>query len=189
MNPLIHPTAIVDEGAVVGSGTRVWHWAHVCAGAIMGSDCSLGQGAYVGGGASIGNRVKIQNHVSVYDSVHLADDVFCGPGVVFTNVINPRASIPRKTEYRPTRVMRGATLGANATIICGVTIGCHAFVAAGAVVTHDVPDYALVMGAPARHSGWVSRAGIRLVFDDGRASCAETGETYELVDGQCHAVH
>jgi UDP-2-acetamido-3-amino-2,3-dideoxy-glucuronate N-acetyltransferase len=189
MSALIHPTAIVDEGAVVGSGTHVWHWTHICAGATLGTDCSLGQGVYVGGGASIGNRVKIQNHVSVYDAVHLEDEVFCGPSVVFTNVINPRSAIPRKAEYKTTRVMQGATLGANATIICGVTIGRHAFVAAGAVVTHDVPDHALVMGTPARQSGWVSRAGLRLAFTGNLAHCAQTGEIYELRDGRCHAVH
>jgi UDP-2-acetamido-3-amino-2,3-dideoxy-glucuronate N-acetyltransferase len=189
MNQLVHPTAIVDVGAVIGEGTRVWHWVHVCQGARIGEHSSLGQGVYVGGGAWIGDRVKIQNHVSVFDGVRLDDDVFCGPGVVFTNVINPRAAITRKAEYKATQVLHGATLGANATIVCGVKIGRYAFVAAGAVVTRDVPDYSLVMGAPARHSGWVSRSGQRLAFSAGRATCPETGEHYEIVEGCCRAVH
>ena len=189
MSALVHPSAIIEAGAVVGAGTRIWHWVHVCAGAVVGADCSLGQGVYVGGGAVIGNRVRIQNNVSVYDAVHLEDDVFCGPSVVFTNVINPRSAIPRKAEYKSTRILQGATLGANATIICGVTIGRLAFIAAGAVVTRDVADYALVMGTPARPSGWVSRAGLRLAFAAGHARCPETGEAYELIGGRCHAVH
>jgi UDP-2-acetamido-3-amino-2,3-dideoxy-glucuronate N-acetyltransferase len=148
--PQIHPSAIVDPGAQIGSGSRIWHFVHVSTGARIGVDCSLGQGVYIGSQAIVGDRVKIQNNVSVYDAVILDDDVFCGPSVVFTNVFNPRAAVVRKGEYRATRVHRGATLGANCTVVCGVTIGRYAFVGAGAVVTHDVADYALVVGVPAR---------------------------------------
>ncbi len=185
---MIHATAVVDAGAQLGPGTRVWHFAHVCAGARIGAHCSLGQGVYVAGDVHIGDRVKIQNHVSVFDAVTLEDDVFCGPSVVFTNVLNPRAAVPRKHEYRATRVRRGATLGANATVLCGTTIGRYAFVGAGAVVTRDVADFALVLGVPARWQGWISRHGERLNFDGGspaRAVCAATGDRYELRDGVC----
>ncbi len=186
---MIHPSAIVDAGAQLGAGTRVWHFAHVCAGARIGAGCSLGQGVYVGKEVVIGDRVKIQNHVSVYDAVTLEDDVFCGPSVVFTNVINPRAAVPRKAEYRPTLVRRGATLGANSTIVCGTTIGRFAFVGAGAVVSRDVADFALVVGVPARRIGWMSRHGERLAFDaDGRAICSATGERYVLRDDACALV-
>ena len=154
-----HETAIVDEGAQVGKGTRIWHWAHVCPTAIIGEKCSLGQNVYVGNDVRIGNNVKIQNNVSVYDTVTLEDDVFCGPSMVFTNVYNPRSAIARKDEYRPTLVKQGATLGANCTIVCGVTIGRFAFIAAGAVITKDVPDYALMMGVPAKQAGWMSQFG------------------------------
>lgn len=179
----IHPTAIVDPGAQLGAGTRVWHFAHVCAGARIGRDCSLGQGVFVGNDVSIGNGVKIQNHVSVYDAVTLEDEVFCGPSMVFTNVHNPRAAVPRKAEYRRTLVRRGATLGANCTIVCGTTIGAHAFVGAGAVVSRDVPDFALVVGVPARRIGWMSRHGERLALPasgQGHARCPATGERYVL---------
>lgn len=158
----VHPSAIVDDGAQIGAGTRIWHFTHVCAGARIGEHCSLGQGVFVGHQVVIGNRVKIQNQVSVYDGVTLEDEVFCGPGMVFTNVINPRAAVERKHEYRPTRVRRGATLGANCTIVCGATIGAYAFVAAGAVVRGDVADFAMVAGVPARQKGWMSRNGQRL---------------------------
>ena len=186
--PEIHPSAIVDEGAQVGAGTRIWHFVHVCAGARIGERCSLGQGAFVGHQVVIGNGVKIQNHVSVYDGVTLEDDVFCGPGMVFTNVLNPRAAVERKHEYRPTLVRRGATLGANCTIVCGATIGAYAFVAAGAVVRGDVSDFALVAGMPARQMGWMSRDGQRLdlplILHEGQkpvsAVCAATGDRYVL---------
>lgn len=156
-----HPTAVIDEGAQIGEGTKIWHFCHVSAGARIGPRCVLGQNVYVGN-VTIGENVRIQNNVSVYDGVTLEDHVFCGPSMVFTNVINPRAEVSRKHEFRPTRVRRGATLGANSTIICGVTIGEYAFVAAGAVVRRDVPAYALVVGVPARFLGWVCRCGERL---------------------------
>ena len=183
MAPSVHPSAIVDEGAVLGEGTRVWHFAHVSAGARIGDGCSLGQGVYVGNDVTIGRNVKIQNNVSVYDAVTLEDDVFCGPSMVFTNVHNPRSAVPRKAEYRRTLVRRGATLGANCTIVCGTTIGEHAFVGAGAVVSRDVPAYALVVGVPARRIGWMSRHGERLPLPPsgaGEAACPATGERYCL---------
>jgi UDP-2-acetamido-3-amino-2,3-dideoxy-glucuronate N-acetyltransferase len=184
----IHPSAIVDAGAQLGAGTRVWHFAHVCAGARIGESCSLGQGVYVGNDVRMGCNVKIQNNVSVYDAVTLEDDVFCGPSMVFTNVHNPRAAVTRKSEYRPTLVKQGATLGANCTVVCGTTIGRFAFVGAGAVVSRDVPDFALVVGVPARRIGWISRHGERLAFADelnGEAACPATGERYVLRDGLC----
>jgi UDP-2-acetamido-3-amino-2,3-dideoxy-glucuronate N-acetyltransferase len=185
----VHPSAIVDPGAQLGAGTRVWHFAHVCGGARVGSGCSLGQGVYVGNDVRIGDNVKIQNNVSVYDAVTLEDDVFCGPSVVFTNVHNPRSAVPRKDEYRPTLVKRGATLGANCTVVCGTTIGRYAFVGAGAMVSRDVADFALVVGVPARLIGWVSRHGERLEFGaDGRATCPATGECYVLRDDVCVSI-
>lgn len=183
MAAVIHPSAIVDAGAQLGSGTQVWHFAHVCAGARIGRECSLGQGVFVGNDVVIGDRVKIQNQVSVYDAVTLEDEVFCGPSMVFTNVHNPRAAVPRKHEYRRTLVRRGATLGANCTIVCGTTIGEYAFVGAGAVVSRDVPAFALVVGVPARRVGWMSRNGQRLALPasgQGQASCPATGERYRL---------
>ena len=158
----IHPTAIIDDGAEIGTGSRVWHWVHICGGAKIGTDCSFGQNVFVGNDVIIGNNVKIQNSVSVYDKVTLEDDVFCGPSMVFTNVYNPRSAISRKDEYRPTLVQKGATLGANCTIVCGVTIGRYAFVAAGAVITKDVPDFALMAGVPARQIGQMNEAGERI---------------------------
>jgi len=183
---MIHPSAIVDPGAQVGERTRVWHFAHVCGGARIGADCSLGQGVYVGNDVVIGRNVKIQNNVSVYDAVTLEDDVFCGPSVVFTNVHNPRSEVTRKHEYRPTLVRQGATLGANCTVVCGVTIGRYAFVGAGAVVSRDVSDFALVVGVPAQRIGWMSRVGERLKFNselDGEAHCPATGERYVMENG------
>ena len=146
----VHETAIVDEGATLGDGTRVWHWTHVCGGAVIGAGCSLGQNVFIGNDVVIGDNVKIQNNISVYDAVRIEDDVFCGPSMVFTNVYNPRSAVPRKDQYRPTLVRRGATLGANCTVVCGVTVGEHAFVGAGAVVNRDVPAHALMLGVPAR---------------------------------------
>ncbi|MFG6447168.1 N-acetyltransferase [Roseateles sp. BYS180W] len=181
-----HDSAIVDEGAQIGAGSKVWHFSHVCAGARIGADCSLGQGVYVGNDVLIGRGVKIQNNVSVYDAVTLEDEVFCGPSMVFTNVYNPRAAVVRKNEYRRTRVCRGATLGANCTVVCGATIGAYAFIGAGAVVKGDVPEHALMVGVPARQVGWVSRHGERLHFGpDGRARCPATGEVYALQDQGC----
>lgn len=149
----IHPTAIVDEGAQIGAGTKIWHWVHVCGSAIIGKDCSLGQNVFVGNRGVLGNNVRVQNNVSIYDDVILEDDVFCGPSMVFTNVINPRSHVSRKHEYRKTLIRQGASIGANATIVCGVVVGRYALIGAGAVVTHDVPDHALMTGVPARQSG------------------------------------
>jgi UDP-2-acetamido-3-amino-2,3-dideoxy-glucuronate N-acetyltransferase len=188
MEALIHPSAVVDAGASVGANTRVWHFTHVCAGARIGAGCSLGQNVFVGPQAVIGNKVKIQNNVSVYDAVEIEDEVFCGPSMVFTNVCNPRAALDRKSEYRPTLVRRGATIGANATVVCGVTIGEHAFIAAGAVVTRDVPPFALMAGVPARRIGWMSRDGHRLDLPpegEGRAACPHTGDPYILRGAAC----
>jgi len=179
----IHPSAIVDAGAQLGDGCRVWHFAHISAGARIGRDCTFGQGVYVGNDVSIGDNVKVQNNVSVYDAVTLEADVFCGPSMVFTNVVNPRSAVPRKDQYRRTLVKRGATLGANCTVVCGTTIGEHAFVGAGAVVNRDVPDFALMVGVPARRIGWMSRHGERLELPAsgaGEASCPATGERYRL---------
>jgi len=187
-----HDSAIVDAGAQVGDGTKVWHFCHVSPGARIGARCVLGQNVFVADGAVIGDNVRLQNNVSVYDGVTLEDDVFCGPSMVFTNVENPRAAVPRKHAYKPTLVRRGATLGANCTIVCGVTVGRWAFVGAGAVVTRDVPDFALMVGAPARRIGWMSRHGERLdlpaLMDAGgerEATCPATGERYLLRGKVC----
>jgi UDP-2-acetamido-3-amino-2,3-dideoxy-glucuronate N-acetyltransferase len=184
----VHETAIIDEGAEIGENCKIWHWTHVSAGARIGKNCSFGQNVYIANRVSIGNNVKVQNNVSIYDEVTLEDDVFCGPSMVFTNVYNPRAEIERKSEYRPTVVRQGATLGANCTIVCGSSIGRYAFVAAGTVVLEDIPDFALVAGVPARHKGWMSRSGARLelpLSGNGKAICPETGEKYRLVNGEC----
>ena len=183
-----HESAVVDDGAIIGPGSHIWHFVHVCAGARLGSDVTLGQNVFVAGGAIIGNGCRIQNNVSVYDGVVLEDEVFCGPSMVFTNVANPRAAVERKSEFRPTRVGRGATLGANCTIVCGAAIGRYAFVGAGAVVTGDVKDHALVVGVPATQIGWMSRHGERLELPldgDGEAQCPGTGERYILERGEC----
>lgn len=179
----IHPTAIVDEGAQIGDGSRVWHWVHISGGARIGAGCSFGQNVYVGNDVVIGNNVKIQNNVSVYDAVHLEDDVFCGPSMVFTNVYNPRSAITRKSEYRRTTVRKGATLGANCTIVCGNTVGEHAFVGAGAVVNRDVPAYALMLGVPARRRGWMCRCGTQLA-GQGLVRCA-CGASYQVNETEC----
>lgn len=183
----IHPSAIIDEGARIGAGTRVWHWVHICGGARIGENCSLGQNVFVGNKVVIGNQCKIQNNVSVYDNVTLEDGVFCGPSMVFTNVYNPRSLIERKNEYRDTLVKRGATLGANCTIVCGVSIGEFAFIGAGAVINKDVPAYALMTGVPARQVGWMSEHGEKLdlpLSDAGEATCPHTGKVYILKSGK-----
>lgn len=188
MASTFHPSAIIDPGAQIGSETRIWHWVHVCAGARIGAGCSLGQNVFVGNDVVIGNNVKIQNNVSVYDGVEIEDDVFCGPSMVFTNVYNPRAAVSRKDEYRKTHVRRGATLGANSTIVCGTTVGEYAFVAAGAVVNRDVKPYALVAGVPARQIGWMSRFGERLelpLTGAATATCPHTGDFYQLENDRC----
>jgi len=188
MTYTVHSTAIVDAGAKIGDGTRVWHWVHVCGGARIGARCSLGQNVFVGNRVSIGDNVKIQNNVSVYDNVTLEDDVFCGPSMVFTNVYNPRSAVSRKDAYRDTLVRQGATLGANCTIVCGVTVGRYAFVGAGSVVNRDVPDFALMVGVPARQVGWMSRFGERLelpLSGNAEATCPHSGDRYVLQQGLC----
>ena len=183
---MIHSSAIVDDGASIGGGSRIWHFSHVSSGAKIGSNVSLGQNVFVGNDVVIGDDCKVQNNVSVYDNVVLDSGVFCGPSMVFTNVFNPRASIERKSEYRKTYIGRGATLGANCTIVCGVTIGEFAFVGAGAVVNRDVKPYALIVGVPGRQIGWMSRFGKRVelpIKGDGRWICTETGDNYILEDG------
>ena len=177
----IHPSAVIDDGAMIGAGTRIWHFCHIMAGARIGTRCVLGQNVMVGGGATVGDGCKIQNNVSIYAGVTLEDEVFCGPSMVFTNVLTPRAFVERKDEFAPTRVGRGATIGANATVVCGTTIGAWAMIGAGAVVTRDVADYALVVGNPARALGWVSRSGERLGPD---LICPRTGERYRETEGR-----
>ncbi|BBR52923.1 MULTISPECIES: UDP-2-acetamido-3-amino-2,3-dideoxy-D-glucuronate N-acetyltransferase [Pseudomonas] len=179
MNYYQHPSAIVDEGAQIGENSRIWHFVHVCAGARIGAGVSLGQNVFVGNKVVIGDRCKVQNNVSVYDNVTLEEGVFCGPSMVFTNVYNPRSLIERKDQYRDTLVKKGATLGANCTIVCGVTIGEYAFIGAGAVINKDVPAYALMVGVPARQIGWMSEFGEQLQLNDqGEAACSQTGARY-----------
>lgn len=183
MDYFAHETAIIDDGAHIGADTRIWHWVHVCSGAVIGQQCSLGQNAFIGNQVVIGNRVKIQNNVSVYDNVTLEDEVFCGPSMVFTNVYNPRAAIERKSEYRDTLIKKGATLGANCTIVCGVTIGRYAFIGAGAVINRDVPDFALMVGVPARQIGWMSEYGEQLqlpLTGFAETICPHSGKHYRL---------
>ncbi|HCS28528.1 MAG TPA: N-acetyltransferase [Spongiibacteraceae bacterium] len=187
MSLQVHSSAVVDSGAEIGADTRVWHFVHVCSGAKIGERCSLGQNVFVGNRVVIGSDCKIQNNVSIYDNVSLEDGVFCGPSMVFTNVYNPRSYVNRKEEYRDTLVKRGATLGANCTIVCGVTIGEYAFVGAGAVVNEDVEAYALVVGVPAKQIGWMSKFGERLelpIKGSAETVCAHTGERYRLSDGR-----
>lgn len=183
MKYTVHETAIVDDGAQIGEGTRIWHWVHICAGAKIGKGVSLGQNVFVGNKVVIGDQCKIQNNVSVYDNVTLGEGVFCGPSMVFTNVYNPRSLIERKNEYRNTDVKKGVTLGANCTIVCGVTIGEYAFIGAGAVINKDVPSYALMVGVPAKQIGWMSQYGEKLdlpLIGDGSVVCEHTGQKYSL---------
>ena len=186
MSVIIHPSAIVDDGAVIGDASRIWHFVHVCSGAQIGKAVSLGQNVFIGSTAVVGDHCKIQNNVSIYDNVKLQEGVFCGPSVVFTNVYNPRSFVCRKSEYRDTLIKKGATLGANCTVICGVTVGAFAFIGAGAVVNRDVPDFALMVGVPARQIGWMSAYGQKIelpLFGEGRATCANTGDKYILRNG------
>jgi UDP-2-acetamido-3-amino-2,3-dideoxy-glucuronate N-acetyltransferase len=184
-----HPTAVIDDGCVIGRGTKIWHFSHIMPDCTIGENCNLGQNVVISPGVVLGNNVKVQNNVSVYTGVVCEDDVFLGPSMVFTNVINPRSAINRRSEYRKTVVRKGATIGANATIICGVEIGAYAFIGAGAVVTRDVPPYALVVGNPARQTGWMSAYGHKLHFDEtGLATCPESGERYRLMNGRVEKI-
>jgi UDP-2-acetamido-3-amino-2,3-dideoxy-glucuronate N-acetyltransferase len=183
-----HISAIVDDGATIGTDTRVWHFCHIMPKAIIGSNCILGQNVFVDNHVVIGNGVKIQNNVSVYTGVSIEDDVFIGPSVVFTNVINPRSFIERKHEFRQTHIHKGASIGANATVVCGVTVGDYALIGAGSVVTGDVSPYSLVYGNPARHRGWVSKRGCSLHFIEGKCVCQESGESYLLIDNKVQPV-
>jgi UDP-2-acetamido-3-amino-2,3-dideoxy-glucuronate N-acetyltransferase len=181
----IHPTAVVDEGATLGEGTKVWHFSHIMSDAVVGERCNIGQNVVISPGVILGSNVKIQNNVSLYTGVICDDDVFLGPSCVFTNVVNPRSAVNRRGQYAQTRVGRGASIGANATIVCGHDIGQFAFIGAGAVVTKQVPDYALVVGNPARQMGWMSEFGHKLLFDEqGQATCPESGEAYRLDQGK-----
>jgi UDP-2-acetamido-3-amino-2,3-dideoxy-glucuronate N-acetyltransferase len=184
----VHESSYVDAGAVIGAGTKIWHFSHVMPGAVIGERCNLGQNVVVMPGTRIGNNVKIQNNVSIYEGVTLEDDVFCGPSCVFTNVLNPRSHVSRKHEYRPTLVRRGSSIGANATIVCGVTLGEYAFIGAGAVVTADVPAFALMLGVPARRAGWMCRCGERLALADGAAGCPACGAGYREEDGSLRQI-
>ena len=187
MDYKVHETAIIDDGAKIGTGSRIWQWVHVCAGAKIGSDVSLGQNVFVGNKVIIGDKCKIQNNVSVYDNVYLDEGVFCGPSMVFTNVYNPRSLIERKDEYQDTFIKKGATLGANCTIVCGITVGKFAFIGAGAVVNKNVPDYALMVGVPSKQIGWMSEYGEKLdlpVLGNAQTTCKHTGQQYQLKNDQ-----
>jgi UDP-2-acetamido-3-amino-2,3-dideoxy-glucuronate N-acetyltransferase len=184
-----HPSSFVDEGAVIGVGTKIWHFCHVSSKATIGSQCNFGQNVFIAGNVVVGNNVKVQNNVSIYEGVVCEDDVFLGPSMVFTNVINPRSAVVRKQEYRGTLVRKGVTIGANATIVCGVTIGQFAFIGAGAVVTKDIPDFALVVGNPARQIGWMSEKGEKLKFNqEGYAFCQLEGAQYQLVKNKVQKI-
>jgi UDP-2-acetamido-3-amino-2,3-dideoxy-glucuronate N-acetyltransferase len=178
-----HESSYVDDGATIGAGTKIWHFCHILPGAVIGAGCNLGQNVVVMGGTRLGNNVKVQNNVSVYDNVTLEDDVFCGPSCVFTNVVNPRSHVSRKAEYQATLVRRGATIGANATVVCGATLGEYCFIGAGAVVRGEVPAFALMVGVPARRVGWMCQCGVRLSLVDGQAACAACGARYRESDG------
>jgi UDP-2-acetamido-3-amino-2,3-dideoxy-glucuronate N-acetyltransferase len=184
----VHSSSFVDDGAVIGAGSKIWHFSHVMPGAVIGERCNLGQNVVVMPGTRLGNNVKVQNNVSIYEGVVLEDDVFCGPSCVFTNVMNPRSHISRKAEYRRTLVRRGATIGANATVVCGVTVGEYAFIGAGAVVTADVPSYGLMVGVPARLVGWMCQCGVRLNVSGGTARCEACGLAYEESEGRLDRV-
>jgi UDP-2-acetamido-3-amino-2,3-dideoxy-glucuronate N-acetyltransferase len=184
----VHESSYVDNGAVIGTGTKIWHFCHILPGAVIGERCNLGQNVVVMGGTRLGNNVKVQNNVSIYEGVVLEDDVFCGPSCVFTNVVNPRSHVSRKAEYQPTIVRRGSSIGANATIVCGVTLGRYSFIGAGAVVRSDVPDYALMVGVPARRVGWMCQCGVRLQPRDNRAACGACGATYREADGSLQLI-
>jgi len=182
----VHESAYVDDGCVLGAGTKVWHFSHLMRGCRLGENCNIGQNVVIAEGVTLGRGCKVQNNVSIYQGVTCEDEVFLGPSMVFTNVLNPRAAVCRKSEYRPTLLRKGTTVGANATVVCGHTLGEYCMIGAGAVITKDVPAYALMAGVPARQIGWVSRHGERLVFDEnGQAVCPATGERYELRNGVC----
>ncbi len=184
MNYFVHESSYVDENCRIGDGTKIWHFSHIMSGAILGENCNLGQNVVVGSGVILGKNVRVQNNVSIYEGVICEDDVFLGPSVVLTNVINPRSAVSRKAEFKHTLIKKGASIGANATIICGHTIGRYAFIGAGAVVTKDVPDYALITGNPGKQKGWMSERGHKLIFNENKiAICAESGETYLLENG------
>ena len=184
----VHESSYVDDGAQIGKGTKIWHFSHIMGGAVIGERCNLGQNVVVMPGTRLGNNVKVQNNVSIYEGVEIEDDVFCGPSCVFTNVLNPRSHISRKSEYRKTIVRKGASIGANATIVCGSTLGQYAFIGAGAVVTSDVPDFALMVGVPARRVGWMCQCGLRLEVKAGRASCPACGAGYQENEGRLRLV-
>ncbi|MGV8815936.1 MAG: acyltransferase [Gelidibacter sp.] len=188
-NYFVHQSSYIDDSVTIGKNTKIWHFSHILSNTEIGDNCSFGQNCVVGPNVTIGNNVKVQNNISIYEGVEVEDDVFIGPSVVFTNVINPRSFIVRKQEYKKTLLKKGVSIGANATIICGNTLGEYALIGAGTVVTNDVPDYALVVGNPSRQIGWVSKAGHRLVFDEANlATCLETGERYRLVDDEVKAL-